>query len=356
MIGGVARRGRSEADSLTPETARRSPDRRLRWAIFAALAGAALVLAFLGSVAAHAPSQAAIPAALRIPKLSAAPKIDGDLADWKDAAFHDGVWDIHRLLGAPWYDPARNRLTDHGGEPAPGEDLAARYYLAWDDRYLYFGAEVVDNQSDVSDPAPEPKRWYYKDSVSLFIEAPRDEIPESFGRGDNAFCFVADPAKPPDGAWWRHGDATRTYIEEPLPKEAVDYVVRPLLRGASRGDFILEARVDMAATLGKSDPDWRPPRVGDRIGLMIVHCDPDGGGYGGHLLIYGQGDDDSSWSRAPKAPAIRDRGCDSVSAELTEAKSPIDRKSKQPPQGGDEAGRRRTCPRQSRPRSSFAAE
>ena len=201
---------------------------------------------------------------LRIPRLSAPPKIDGDLSDWKDAAYHDGVWDIHRLLAAPWFDPARNRLTDHGGEPSPGEDLSARYYLAWDDRYLYFGADVVDNVSDVADPAADPKRWYYKDSVSFFIEAPRDDIAETFGRGDNAFCFVADPAKPADGAWWRHGDATRTYIEEPLPKDVADYVVRPVPRGASRGDFVLEARVAMAPTLGKSDPAWKPvPQPGN---------------------------------------------------------------------------------------------
>lgn len=30
-------------------------------------------------------------------------------------------------------------------------------------------------------------------------------------------------------------------------------------------------------------------------GLEIVHTDPDGGDYGGHFLIYGRGDDDSTW-------------------------------------------------------------
>ncbi len=298
----MGRRGNAVAETLPGGSERRLP----------ILAGAAFVLVFLASAAALLPPQAAAPAALRIPRLSVPPIIDGDLSDWKEAAFHDGVWDIHRLLAAPWYDPARNRLTDHGGEPSPGEDLSARYYLAWDEKYLYFGAEVTDNVSDVEDPAADPKRWYYKDSVSFFIEAPRDDIAETFGRGDNAFCFVADPAKPPDGAWWRHGDATRTYIEEPLPKDVADDVVRPVPRGASRGDFVLEARVAMAPTLGKSDPDWRPPKPGDRLGVMIVHCDPDGGGYGGHLLIYGRDDNDATWTPA----------------ELTEAKPPIDRKSK----------------------------
>ena len=31
--------------------------------------------------------------------------------------------------------------------------------------------------------------------------------------------------------------------------------------------------------------------------LEIVHTDPDGGWYGGHFLIYGRGDDDSTWGR-----------------------------------------------------------
>jgi len=36
----------------------------------------------------------------------------------------------------------------------------------------------------------------------------------------------------------------------------------------------------------------------------------------------------ADWREAPKAPADRDRECGRVPAELTEAKSPIDRKSK----------------------------
>src|SRR5215831_5191639 len=38
-------------------------------------------------------------------------------------------------------------------------------------------------------------------------------------------------------------------------------------------------------------------RIGDVYGLEIVHTDPDGGDYGGHFLIYGRGDDDSTWGR-----------------------------------------------------------
>ena len=171
--------------------------------------------------------------------------------------------------------------------------------------YLYFGAEVHDNVNDTVDPMPAPGRWYFKDAVSFFVEAPADRIPEQFGAGDNAFCFVIDPARPADGAWWRHGTPTASYVEEALPASAVDYAIRmdPWKRG--RGDFILEARVAMAPTLGKSDPQWHPPRAGDAYRLEIVHTDPDGGDYGGHILLYGRGDDDSTWARMVLTDPIR---------------------------------------------------
>jgi len=232
---------------------------------------------------------------MQVPRLVEPPVIDGDLAEWKEQAFTDGVWDIYRLRRSSWYDPWRNRLTDHGDEPSPAEDLRARYYMAWDAEYLYLGAEVLDNVNDVADPAHEDKRWYFKDCVCWFVEAPRDRASESFGRGDNGFCFVIDSSYPPYGAWWRHGTPGERYLEEALPPGAVDYRIAMNPWGRSEGDFALEARVHMASTLGQSDPSWSPPAVGDAYSVEIVHTDPDGGGYGGHFLIYGTGDDDSTW-------------------------------------------------------------
>jgi hypothetical protein len=240
---------------------------------------------------------------LAIPRLAVEPRIDADLSDWRDVAFTDGVWDIDRLRQTPWFQGVRNRLTDHGTatapEPAPRDDLAARYYTAWDERWLYMGADVRDNVNDVDDPAHEPRRWYFKDSVCWFMEGPRDAAPERFGRGDNAFCFVIDESRPDYGAWWRHGTAERNYVEEPLPAGTVEYALRV---AEDSGDFVLEARVDLAATFGASDPDWERPVVGHEYGLEIVHCDPDGGPYGGHFIIYGTGDDDETWARAVLSP------------------------------------------------------
>lgn len=275
------------------------------------LVGLALALAPLGQAQNRTPAEwdkKSYP--IYAPFLETAPKIDGDLTEWKYRAFTDGVWDIFRVANSPWYEPDRNRLTDHGHEPPPEDDLNARYYIAWDKKYLYLGVEAHDNVNDVTDPKHEPKRWYYKDAVCWFIEAPRDEKSEKFGQGDNAFCFVIDAKKPSYGAWWRHGTATQTYVEEPIPAGAVDYAIRMNPWKRSKGDFILEARVEMAPTLGKSDPNWRAPQVGDEYGLEIVHTDPDGGDYGGHLIIYGTGDDDATWGIM----------------KLTEPKSPIERK------------------------------
>jgi hypothetical protein len=246
---------------------------------------------------------------LPIPRLEKAPVIDGDLSEWKYVAFTDGVWDMLRLRQAPWYDPGINRLTDHGNEPAIEDDLQARYYMAWDDKYIYLGAEVKDNVNDVTDPQPEPKRWYFKDAICWFIEAPREDVAKKFAEGDNAFCFVIDARKPAEGAWWRHGAPGKTYIEEPLPRNAVDYAIRMNPWGRSKGDFILEARVEMAPTFGVSSPRWHAPRAGDVYSLEIVHTDPDGGDYGGHMLIYGRGDDDSTWGSmvltGPIQPIVR---------------------------------------------------
>lgn len=246
---------------------------------------------------------------IHLPYLESGAVIDGDLSEWKRHAFHDGVWDIHRLRHQVYFEAHRNRLTDHGDEPAPEDDLRARYYMAWDETYLYLGAEVVDNYNDVEESRHEPKRWYYKDAICWFIEAPRDEQSEEFGQGDNAFCFVIDEDRPDYAAWWRHGAPGRTYIEEPIPPEAVEYSIRFDPWGNNPSDFILEAKVKMAPTFGVSDPDWSPPREGDLYSVEIVHTDPDGGEYGGHFIIYGTGDDDATWARmvlsGPSGPLER---------------------------------------------------
>jgi len=242
--------------------------------------------------------------ALSIPYLDESPRIDGDISEWKEKALNDGEWDFERVKISAWYEQKRNRLHIDSLEDTNNIDLSSRYYIAWDQSYLYFGAEVEDNEHDVTDTNHEPKRWYYKDAIAFFFEAPRDTIAEKFGSGDHAFCFVIDTLMPEYGAWWRHGNEKQTYIEEPLPTAAVDYSIKMNPWNRSGADYVLEARVKMASTFGSENEAWAALEIGDVYSMMIVHCDPDGGEYGGHLLIYGKGDDDASWGKVQLVESV----------------------------------------------------
>ena len=70
--------------------------------------------------------------------------------------------------------------------------------------------------------------------------------------------------------------------------------------------YVLEAKVNLAQILPEGDRHAHAPQFGDQYGLMLVHCDPDGAAYGGHLLIYGNGDMDNGWGEfelvGPKLP------------------------------------------------------
>lgn len=240
-----------------------------------------------------------------VPYLEIQPIIDGDLSEWKTMAFNDGTWDLKRVTGSDWYEPKRNRLTVEAEEDTSKIDLEADYYLAWDESNLYLGAEVTDNINDVTESKHAPKRWYYKDAIAWFIEAPRDTIAEKFGAGDHGFAFVIDTTRPDYGAWWRHGSAEQPYIEEPLGAGQCTYALS-MRESDGQLHYVLEVKINMASTLGVGDAAWSTPKIGDVYSMMIVHCDPDGGEYGGHLLIYGKGDDDSSWMEMHLAKPVNE--------------------------------------------------
>jgi len=236
--------------------------------------------------------------------LKTAPVIDGNLSEWKKQAYSDGTWNLERVQQSEWYEPKRNRLTVEESEDTTAIDLEAQYFISWDQQYVYLGAEVKDNANDVVDAKHEPKRWYYKDAIAWFLEIPSDTMAETFGQGDHAFCFVIDTLRPDYGAWWRHGSATQSYIEEAIPVNVVEYSIRMNPWQRSEADYVLEARIDMQLLIGddseavmKADDVWR---------MMIVHCDPDGGNYGGHLLIHGKGDKDSTWGEIQLTDSVHE--------------------------------------------------
>ena len=176
---------------------------------------------------------------INAPLLETAPTIDGDLAEWKDLAHNDGIWGHAPHQRGQLLSP-RSRRAQPPHRPrrrAASRRRLARHAttLLGDAQNFYFGAEVWDNVNDLDDPDPADKRWYFKDAICWFMEGPRDRANERFGQGDNAFCFVADPQRTPQNAWWRHGAPGQSYIEEPIPEAACDYVRAHGSLGPERG-------------------------------------------------------------------------------------------------------------------------
>ena len=213
------------------------------------------------------------------------PLIDGDLSEWKRNAFNDGLWDIARLAHAPWYDPKINRLTDHGNEPALEDDLAARYYIAWDSQYLYLGAEVTNNSNDVSRPRARTQALVLQRRNLLVYRSAAHTASQKVRRGRQ--CVLLRNRRLQARLWSMV--AAQQDRQEPTSKNRFQKAPSNTPSACSpnaktKGQLHLEARIAMIPTLGVSSPDWHAPRIGDTYGLEIVHTDPDGGDYGGHFL------------------------------------------------------------------------
>lgn len=130
----------------------------------------AILAAVACSVLFGASSAAATAEAHDIPRLDGV-RIDGDDADWSEAAFHVGV------LG-------RNRVAHE----APG-DLAVQLRLGWNAEGLLMLIEAVDDEARES---ASKKQLYTHDSVELFLA-------EAVGGDELVQCVLApgrDPAYP----------------------------------------------------------------------------------------------------------------------------------------------------------------
>ena len=225
-----------------------------------------------------------------IPHANVSLNIDGDLADWKNYAYSQGKWNLKRSSSEPWHSPKRSRLINEADEPTGSIDLSSTFYIAWSDSGLILGAEVEDNILDVVETEHLDERWYNKDGVAWFFELPYDTIPKRFAAGSVALCFIADTSYPEYGAWMRYGNDSADYLEQAIPKETQEYSVKVTTDG-----YIIEAFVswELFRKYGQFSEE-----ITETLGsMMIVNCDPDGGEYGGHLLIYGKGDNDATWTQ-----------------------------------------------------------
>ena len=225
-----------------------------------------------------------------VPHANVRLNIDGDLAEWKNSAHSQGEWNLKRSSSEAWYSPKRSRFINEADEPKGSVDLSSTFYIARTDSGLILGAEVEDNILDVVEKEHLDERWYNKDGVAWFFELPYDTIPERFAAGNIALCFIADTSYPRYGAWMRYGNDSADYLEQTIPKEMQEYAVKVTANG-----YIIEAFVSWQLF---RDYGQLSGEITEIIGsMMIVNCDPDGGEYGGHLLIYGKGDNDATWTQ-----------------------------------------------------------
>jgi len=221
--------------------------------------------------------------------------VDVDFGDWARTRWLRIAPDAPHVPRGPSSQLRDDGASEPAGTPRGVADLSGDFSLQWDENWIYLAARITDNVHDVSGGAPW--QWYLKDAVALFLDLPVDGDGPAWISGDHAFVFVADPACPPEGRWWRHGDA-RGHQEVPAPLSA-----RLAVRLTDRG-YDLEAAIPMDV-LTRSTSSWQPPFIDRTAGFMFIVTDPDGGSdpFGGQLLYGGENDDDALWSQLRFGPA-----------------------------------------------------
>ena len=219
------------------------------------------------------------------------PRIDGDLSEWKDARKLPFAPGLEHFTTAPNF-ALRDDGTEADGVAGTSADLSGEVSLGWDEDSIYIAANVRDNVIDVTGAEDSPDAfWWHRDSVSLFLDVPRDGDGGEWKPGDHAFSFIPDPERPSHYKWWRRGDASGR-LETPAP-DAVEMRFKINEEG-----YTLEAAVPMSL-LRTQTLDWKPPYDERVLGFMYIVTDPDcnpSDPFGGELIYGGDSDDDGWWA------------------------------------------------------------
>jgi hypothetical protein len=255
--------------------------------------GVGLSMLLATSASAHLAGATTIEA----PMLSFKPDIDGDLSDWEDLAFTDGIWDIQRLQQQPYFG-ACSGIFDSGeepeGTPETAADLSGEYFEAWDMDGIYLGVKTTDNVHDVTSSTGSSNDWWIKDTCAWYFDVLHDGDGVPYLVGDTTLSFIADDTYPVEGKAWDHGSADGFMQGDILPDDVIYAVSIDAVTGTN---YVIEAFVPFASTLQAIGAEFQPA-VGLTVGGgMIVHTDADGGDqdFGGQFCINSTGDDDGEW-------------------------------------------------------------
>jgi hypothetical protein len=127
-----------------------------------------------------ASANTSIPLNYSAPQLLAPVTVDGRLDEWR------GVGRI-LLVGVARWKPARP-----GEEYGGSRDSAARFYLAWDNSYLYIAVEAYDN--DLT-PPESAEKMLDGDSIIVAVDA-RDDAAQGYAEDDSELGFAYTTAGP----------------------------------------------------------------------------------------------------------------------------------------------------------------
>ncbi|HEY7700028.1 MAG TPA: PIG-L family deacetylase [Vicinamibacteria bacterium] len=180
--------------------------------------------------------------ALEVPRVAAAPKIDGDLSDL--SAFARGEISNEDL----WWRK----------KPDGPADSSAVFFLAYDSENLYAGVEVRDDVVVCNIPPDDIKAQLRSDAVGITVD------PSGASRDTSTVLQAAAFPCTTEGfaaRGFRDADANQGLMEETAP--GMEVASRKLERG-----YTLEAKIPWAAMPHQ-------PRPGDEIGLNIVIYDGD---------------------------------------------------------------------------------
>jgi hypothetical protein len=198
--------------------------------------------AVAGGVASEDSAEVYVLPGLTAPRVSAAPTIDGDLADMQTFARGqigpNDVW---------WRRPASS--------PA---DLSADFYLAYDARFLYVGAHIRDDQVVCNIAPDDVKAQLRSDAIGITVDPSGSSRDTSTTLQAAAFpCTTAGFG----ARGFRDADARQGVMEETAPG------MRVASRKTAEG-YDFEAAIPWAAMP-------KQPVAGDEIGLNVVLYDGD---------------------------------------------------------------------------------
>ncbi len=230
------------------------------------------------------------------------PALDGVLADWTDVEWH---------IFAPDAPHCLNLMNDDGADE-PGiskssSDLSGSFAMQWDNDWIYLATRVSDNIHSVPDSTEG--NWYLNDSISLFFDVPLDGDGPAYRLGDHSFSFVADPAYPHHGQWWRYGNRAGRRIEQSTAAghAQVGRGTRLAVKSTDSG-YELEAAIPLRVLLPDAET-FAGLLARQTFGFMFLATDVDKDVRGdfdlqSQINFGGDDDDDSKWSRLYFAPPI----------------------------------------------------